>query len=342
MNDIIVSTWGIGPIYRKRVISNITKAINTGYDNILPYIILTDKPDDFYEFQDKTKKIIDVIDIHKAREKDKGWSVEYECIPETFDEKEYSVIYRENALKYHKQFSYALHRYTIPRIAELGYNKFLFCDCDTDILYNKIVNGIVTEEAFWEQYQTPVNTMKGCDHRVWKMSDDDWWMNNNMILGNILRFHLTQKFPEYQVNFQRGDFFLKKQHEETEGPFRFYHLKDIEMVKKYFELWNEATRIVQTTPEFRRHLTTGGGYITIDNTPVSSVNDVMGIKPLNFDKFWHKVNIYRFDRCFFPKGHVFNVGGKSLSLQPANTIEEFNEINKELIEHLRLHNDYDE
>ena len=341
MNNIIVTTWGIGPSYRKRVVHNINKAIDTGYDNILPYVILTDKPDDFYELQDKTKKVFDILNVHEIREKLAPWSSNYEYIPKEQDPAKYSIDYR-NSAHLQKNFSYALHRFSLPRISELGYNRFIYCDCDTDILYDKIVKREVSEKEFWNEYDTPVNTMKGCDLQTWQLSSDDWWANNNIILGNILRFALCQKYPEYQKPYAFGmeQFYLKRYHTQTEGPFRYYHLKDSGMTSTYFELWNEATRIAQTNRELQIQLTTGGGYITIDNTPVTAVNDVLGIKPMHFTTKWHKVNIYLHDRHFFPRGYCHTVNGKVLSLQPTDTLEEFYEKNKELIDYLKSINSW--
>jgi hypothetical protein len=57
----IALIWGLGPSYRKRVKSTIETALNSGYDNIMEFIILTDVPEDFYELRDTSKKIIDIL-----------------------------------------------------------------------------------------------------------------------------------------------------------------------------------------------------------------------------------------------------------------------------------------
>ncbi len=96
-----------------------------GYDNIMNYVVLTDYPEDFTEFAEQTGKIKAIIDINKAREP-YPWSPELEHIPSaSTDEKEYGKQYVKN-MSQGKMFSYSLHRFSFPTIAELGYNKIVF------------------------------------------------------------------------------------------------------------------------------------------------------------------------------------------------------------------------
>lgn len=336
MNDIIVSTYGIGPMYRKRIIHNITKALDTGYDNIMPYIILTDKPDDFNELRDKTNKIIDVLNIHELRDKYAPWSIEYEYISRELEEEAYAIDYRKNSLQLGNHFSNAVHRFSLPRIHELKYKKLLWCECDTDIRYDKIVSGEITEEKFWSVCDIPVNSVRGCDLQTWSHPHDRHsWDNENIIMGNILRFVMCQRHPEYLNTHQpEGPYFLRQSHTQTEG-IRYYHLQNHEMVLTYFNLWDEVMKLCMTTKEFATHLKIGGGYIYIDNTPITVVNDLLGIAKLELPKWWHQVNIYFADRHSIPRGVHWNVNGKSMGLQPANTVAKFHEINAELIEYLK-------
>lgn len=343
MKDIIVSTWGIGVSYRKRVIHNIEKAINTGYDKVLPYIILTDKPEEFDGLRKKyPDKIIDVVDIKVMREKYSPWSKEFEYISKEDTEEGYGNDYRESNYHKGKYFSYGLHRFVLPRICELGYNKFLFCDSDTDIRYDKIVNKEISEEDFWKEFDTPVNTMKGCDFEIMSLSHGVW-NQQTVIFGNILRYVLSIKFPQFN-HPNLG--ILKTTHTQTEGPFRFYHLKNSKMIKDYFDLWNEATHITMNSPQLKQHINPGM-YMYIDNVLVTAANEMLEIKSMGFARSEsvnkiHKVNIYKEDRYFFPTGITHTVEGEHLSLQPADTIEEFNKINKKLIDFLKSRNDWDE
>jgi len=329
MNDIIVSTWGIGPTYRQRVIHNIVKALSTGYDKILPYVILTDHPEDFFDLKSKTDKIIDIININDVREKFSPWSKEFEYISTENDQSKYGEDYRTKTND-GLRFSYGLHRFSLPRISELGYRKFLMCDSDTDIRYDKIVNGKVTETEFWEQFNTPVNTMKGCDIEIFNIDAIHYWANGNIILSNILRYMLSIKFPQYSNNIK----LLHPTYTQTEGPFRFYHLKSSEMVKEYFEILDETTKMSLISYPIRQQLSPGV-YMYIDNVLVSMTNEVLDITPMNFEHLWYTVNVYKSDRYFFPSGAQTYVSEKHLSLQPASSVIEFNEINKELIDHLK-------
>lgn len=330
--NIIVTTWGCGPTYRNRVKHNILKAKNTGYDKILPYLILTDYVDDFLEFKNDEKIVVDVLDINKERDVHSEWSYEFEHIPNYLTEIEYGVNYRENTHS-GKRFSYALNRFSLPTISKMGFSKFLMCDCDTDIRYDKIVNGETTEELFWNEYDTPVNTMKGCDLERFDPSrypNFVGWGPQNIIMANHMRYYLKNKYPKV-ISDDLGFNWLRDEYTQTEGPFRYYNLDSSEKTMSVFKIWDELMRFGLSDKLFRLQLCPGS-YMYIDNAPVSITNEFLNITPLNFDKFWHTVNIYKADRFYFPQGYHENVNGENLSLQISNTKEEFFEKNKKLID----------
>jgi hypothetical protein len=340
-NKPIIATWGFGPTYRNRIKHNIQKAINTGYDNIMDYIILTDYPEDFYELRDKTNKIIDIINIHKIRPKYSPWSLDHEFIPQALDEENYAKEWVELRTQ-HKWFTYSLNRFSLPRISELGYSRFVMGDCDVDIRYDKIVNKECTEEEFWEQYNTPINSMKGCDYETHDLknvdtSNIDLFRNHNLfsriVSGCIMRYKLNEKFPEVYKNIKH---LFSTEIIQTEGPFRYYNLESSDYVKKYFDVWDEVMKI-NIQDKWLRELIYGSTYMLIDNIPVAITNEVLNIKVLEFSKFWHKVHVYYQDRHFFPRG---TVGADGLSLQPTNTLEDFYKINKTHIEFLKSVNDF--
>lgn len=327
--EIIVTTWGIGKSYRERVKYNIRKAVNTGYDKILPYIILTDNPKDFIELQRETNKIVDIIDINNERKKYSEWSFDVEYIPNTDNDVEYSKLYREKNNNEGKKFSYALNRFSLPTISNLGFSKFLMCDSDTDIRYDKIINGETTENNFWEQFNTPINTMKGCDLELFEMSKDSDWTKRNVILSNFLKYYLFNNHP----NLKKPNF-LNLNYSQTEGPFRYYNLDSNKKVKEVFDLWDSSMKFLLSNQDFRNQISPGV-YMYIDNIAFSITNEMLDIDILEFNDFWHTVNVYKSDRYFFPIGSVEIVDGESLSLQPANTKEEFYEINKKLINYYK-------
>jgi len=332
MKKPIVTTWGTGPTYRRRIKHNIQKAIDTGYDNIMDYIILTDYPEEFDDFRKTNNKVIDILDIHKIR-KEHPWSEKYEYIPKGKDEKSYGEDYWYSRHERGKEFSYALNRLSLPKISELGFNKFVMCDCDVDIRYDRIINKECSEEDFWKEYDTPINTMKGCDMEEHNLNSlrlpFDSELGNNMYkssilqLGSIIRYGLGKKYPEEYI--KNGGSFSHKI-TQTEGPFRYYHLEN---VKKYFEIWENAMLICYEDKTLRERIC-GGSYMTIDNIPVAITNEFSKVTPMVFEKFWHTVHTYAQDRHFFPPGHVF-ADGKSL--MPAFTVEDFFNINKEHIDY---------
>jgi len=334
MSEIIVATWGIGKSYRNRIKHNIRKAINTGYDKVLPYIILTDNVSDFDDIRSETNLIIDVIDIFKEREKYSTWSKDIEFIPTDIEETDFAKSYRNENYTKEKIFSYGLNRFSLPRIAELGYSKFLLCDSDTDIRYDRIVNNECTEEEFWLEYDTPINSMKGCDLEHFHLQREGNWNKHNVMMANILRYHLHTKYRK----FKQPDY-LGLEYYQTEGPFRYYNLDSTQKVIDVFNLWDESLRFLLSERTTRMQLCPGR-YMYIDNVPFSITNELLEIQILNFDKFWHTVNIYIADRYYFPKGHQHMVNGKMLSFQPANSREEFYKINEELIDYFKSTNQW--
>jgi len=334
MNKPIIATWGTGPTYRNRIKHNIQKAIDTGYDNIMDYIILTDYPDEFDDFRKTNNKIIDIIDIHKLR-KDHPWSEKHEYIPLGKDEKSYGEDFWNSKHVRGKEFSYALNRFSLPRISELGFSKFVMSDCDVDIRYDKIIKKECSEEDFWEQYDTPINTMKGCDLETHDLNnlrlpfDSELGFNRyvNLIiqLGSIIRYQLGKKYPK-EYSIAAGPFHSKIT--QTEGPFRYYNLESSSYVKKYFEVWEEAMLICYEDRMLRSNIC-GGTYMTIDNIPVAITNEFLKITPINFCKLWHLFHIYSQDRHFFPPSAAL---GDGKSLMPAFTLEDFYEVNKEHIQ----------
>ena len=255
-----------------------------------------------------------------------------EFIPNTNDVIQYSKEYREKNNKEGKIFSYGLNRFSLPTISEMGYSRFLMCDCDTDIRYDRIISGEVTETEFWNEYLTPTQTMKGCDLEHFNRRTEHWGYLN-IILANHLRYYLKTNRPN-NIDHPSDFVWLSSEYWQTEGPFRYYNLKSPEMVMDVFNIWNDLLCLCLTDSMFKKQLCPGG-YMYIDNVTVSVTNEYLGISPLNFDKFWHTVNVYKSDRFYFPAGFEENVNGEKLSLQPTNTKEEFYEVNKKLIDYYK-------
>jgi len=179
--------------------------------------------------------------------------------------------------------------------------------------------------------------MKGCDiewhdlrnllHPFDNYQGHNEYLNQRIQLGAILRYELGKKYFNKYEN--KGPFISSIT--QTEGPFRYYNLQDSNMVKEYYQMWEDAMKICYDDIFLKRTIC-GSTYMLIDNIPFSITNQLLNITTLNFDKFWHTVNIYYQDRHFFPRG---TTGGDGKSLYPSDTVEDFLELNKDHIKWLK-------
>ena len=338
MSKPIVATWGLGPSYRDRVKQNFEKSLSMGYSDTMDYIILTDVPSDFDELRSRTNKIIDVINIHEVREK-YPWSADIEYIPT--NQESYGKDYRDAMWK--KQFfSYSLNRFSLPRIAELGYTKFVMHDPDSDLRYDKIVSGEISEADFWSQFDTPVNSMKGCHKEELSListNEGPTFTPTNAMgpaslsglqLASILMDRLNNKYDTHHINPMVNNMPI------TEGPFRYYNFDSTKSLKKYFDVWNETIRDAYSNRIFMG-CSECGGYMLCDYIPVAVANLYCGIEVLPFDKKYFDIHIYFTDRYFIPKSMNFIDG---TFLMPADTIEEFYTTNAKQIEVLKSQNQW--
>lgn len=325
--------WGFGPTYRRRIGHNIQKAISTGYDGILEYVVLTDNVDDFWNgiSTEVKKKIISVTDINTARE-GYPWSFEEEMVPLGDNEEEYGINYVKG-MKAGRMFSYSIHRFSLLELIRIGVTKFVIQDNDVDIRYDKIVNGKITEEAFWAEFFTPENSMKGC-HRESVILDNSGAVSEAMAIGHNSNdvFKISEIVFEH-LNKLRGTNKIYNKHifTITEGPFRYYNFNSVFDLSVYFETWNEILRLSYTTPSIRSNMGCGG-YMLCDFIPVGIANSYNGIEVLNFPNDFFTTNIYYADRYFMPKGVGFADG---IFFMPAPTVEAFMVQNKHTVDWLK-------
>lgn len=337
MDKPIVSLWGFGPSYRKRVKLNILDAIEMGYDNMMDYVVLTDMPEDFTEFAEQTGKIKAIVNIHEARQ-EYEWSKELEFIPSvTTDPKQYGDEYNE-ALHKRKLFSYSLHRFSFPTIAKLGYTKIVFMDGDVKLRYDKIMNGELTEEQFWAEFDSPINSMKGCVYELLGVRPDTYnqqqgtfdfkWsmaMGTGQSFGALQACSIVLHELHKIYNVNRPSIILELP--ITEGPFRYYNFNSPEKVQEYFETWNECIRLFHSD-HFLRNFQQCGGYMTCDYMPVATNNVFHNMQVLNFPNTVYARQIHYTDRYFLPlNGGAPGLGTKFI---PGESEEDFIEKNKEL------------
>lgn len=335
MNKPIISIWGIGPAYRNRVKYNIREAINSGYNGILDYTILTDLPEDFDDLLKETDKIKAVIDIHQARA-EYPWSIDTEFIPSpTKDEIQYGKEYAEGVAK-DTLFSYSLHRFSFPTISKLGYNKVIFCDCDVKINYDKIVNGEMSEEEFWAEFDTPINSMKGCYYEKIHSSysphnENEFVFNISWATGYSTSIYATSTSSihlyKLKEKYNKEINCLLSEVEITEGPFRFYNFESPSKLLEYFKVWNDTVEISLTDKDLRT-FNRCGGYNMCDYFIVSVCNIFNGIKVLNFPEKVYSLRIFFEDRYSVPPYTAPGSGG--IPFIPGESIEDFYNKNTEL------------
>lgn len=324
----IIATWGIGPSYRKRVKNNIIEAINSGYNNIMDYAILTDLPEDFLELSEKTGRIKLISNIHDIRENYK-WSVEHEHIPTPLDDKGYGVEYVEN-LKKCKLFSYALHRFGLIDLSKKGYTKIVFMDADMKIRYDKI--GVdFTEEEFWKEFETEENSMKGCYGEVLQLNNDlkFTWSRSMGSTASIVALQMSSILVEYlrKIYNKKINPLITKL-PVTEGPFRYYNFNSPEKVMEYFNIWNKSQQITLTDPYFLNTQNIGG-YMLCDYITVAATNLICEMKVMHFTNVIYDMELYYEDRYFLPR----NIAAiTSLPIESAETQEEFFNKNKGVID----------
>lgn len=318
----VILIWGVGPSYRKRAIENIQTAVNSGYDNTMDYIVLTDIPEDFYKIQDDSKKIIDIIDIHKEREK-YPWSIEQEYIPT--NQETYGDDFREAATR-GKHFSHCSDRFSIKRACELGYNKFFMQDPDVILYYKWIIDGNITEEYFWEKFDTKKNTVKGpiCEKIEIKenqpfISSRAVGTNSNLTLQYVtyLITHLNKK---YNKNFP----ILHNELKVTESIAKYYHFDSAESGLKYFDVLNELAKICYSIDGENPYWMHGcTGTMWCDFIPYGTANLYTELEVSNFEpwEIWAGY-VYADDRYFLPINSELKLGKNQ---------EEFYQTNKETI-----------
>ena len=340
MNKPVISLWGFGPTYRRRVKLNIMEAVKSGFPNLMDYVILTDYPDDFKELSLLTGKIAAVVNVHEIREQF-PWSKEFEYIPPSYnDEKKYAEEYRMG-MAMEKDFNYSLHRFTFPKIAELGYNKIVFMDADVKIKYD-LIGKQFSEEEFWAEFDTRPNTMKGCVKETVcfePQQDGSVKLKTSMAMGSY----------QSQIGLQLASVLVREAYRKygpgekfapildmmdiTEGPFRYYHFESPEKVKKYFDVWNDN---IQMTTENRlyRNCNLCGGYMLCDYIPVAAANIYNSIAVEHFPNKVYQRQIWYEDRCFIPPP----AAGFNARFVEAKTQEEFFELNKDLVEKVKSYN----
>lgn len=333
----VISTWGCGPTFRRRVRSTILEAVNSGYDNIMKYVVLTDYPPDFDDLV-AAGHVIAVLDINKERDfYAPGWSREFEYIPPSAtDEVAYANEYKQGLSEW-RFFNYSLHRFSLPYFAKNGHTKFVFMDADVKIKYDQIGKNF-TEEEFWTEFDTPVNHLKGVFPETVSFApqeDGTIRLNVSMGAGSCASSHALQVATVllYEAHRKASATIsapVVSRLVITEGPFKYYHFESGEKLQAYFDTWNDNIRICLSSFEFR-NTQMCGGYMLCDYIPIAAANLYHNIQVLPFPNRIYQRQIYYQDRTFIPP----MAAGLSKNFIATDTEAEFHEVNKELIEELK-------
>lgn len=304
-NNIVVSFWAIGPVYRMSLKKTIDKYIKA-FPEPFSFTVLTDHVEDFEYLKQQTDKCLAVLDINEQR-KNYEWSFELEPIPEAKTDREYTEQFRNN-LRYGKLFSYSLKRFIIPWMIENKVTKFMMADADVHI---QMVNpDIKTRQDYADAFLAKNglnNSQEFTDETNYCTGSSIFQTKDplNVEFFNDLKalYNIDKEVPEW--------FYV------NDGPFRFYHFKSVDDLEQFFDVWNDAVKMAATDGKYNR---TRGPVFLNDELFLASVYSVLGIQacPVNHTaiNIRHRIEM----RYVMPTMGSFKLG---------NTYEEFLELNKE-------------
>lgn len=312
--EIVVSYWAIGPSYRRELKENLRKNLPEG--KWLNLVILTDLPEDFEEFSNNIN-LLAILDIAKQREK-YPWSLDAEpiCKP-THDEREYSLCFEE-LRKENKNFSYSLHRFSLPWIAENGFSKAILLDADVKFIH---IDAPSYYEKTFQESSENIFLLPGA---VVPASD--------IYFKNVVKFYscfsklIKKEFsdvnppkkviPASKEYLQRGD-----------GPIRIFNFQTKNELMKYFNVWNFfVNKLFIDHYHFLSETYQIGPYVVNDETTLAIINRMLRIKIKYPPPGWFQVRHMPYKTRYFALVHG--------NYQQANTLDEFLEKNNITLEEL--------
>lgn len=319
-DELVISYWAIGPSYRRELKENLAKQpLEHDWFNI---IILTDYPDDFAEFSDN-KNILAILDIAKQRELH-NWSFELEPIgAATTDEAVYSTEFNK-LREQNKKFSYSLHRFSLPWIAENGFSKAILLDAD---VYFRDLDHAVVDTNRWMQGFITVNfdNMEP-DGKIKLLPGREISISNELQRYNDTFAELLEnEFVDIPIQKNLGDdFFI------GDGPVRVFKFEQADELMQYFNVWNFVVKNLMS--EEHRHFIPEnymwGPYVINDEVTFSLICKFLNIHPIY--SAVHGLNL----------GHnVFKTRYFALLHGPykqASSLEEFLQINNITLDQINL------
>jgi hypothetical protein len=249
-DEIVLSTWALGPTFRKQLRENILKLLE--YKETFKFVILTDYVEDFQDIKELTPKCLAVLDINEQR-KGNTWSFENEPIAEGLTDEEYTKNFRA-LLHQSKTFSYSLHRFSLRWILNQGYKKVLFIDPDVHLQLSR-EGSTLQEYVDWYLPDIPNSVIGG-------------GMDDILAPININYFNLLCK--ELGVDMPMPSTF-----KYTDGPIRFWNFKTKKMFNKFLDAWEVGLRVQLSNPIL--HGGCRGGVFINDETLFGAIYGILGM-----------------------------------------------------------------
>ena len=339
---IVIATWGMGPTYRDRIKYNIQEAYESGYGKLMKFAILTDYTEDFINLEPHIQDlIIGVYDINEIRKNDE-FSFEFEPIPKNvIDDEQYANEWRYFCDNENKLMSYALKRYLLKAIADTtDYVKVFMIDSDVELPYKRLVSGQLSEQEFWEQFNTPENTIRGCGYEELKIVSMESENRLEFIYGRSVGSHDSVRALQASTvvaynYFKQGnrlqDFRIIEKLSILEGPVRFFNFSNKEKMLSFFDTFNQVTKLFLQDKQLYS-CNVCGGYILCDYLTLALAMLLENVKSFHFSGKMFQYRVFHEDRFFGPSWYEnHDCNGKKLHLLQARSKKEFLEINEELI-----------
>ncbi len=208
MNKFCFATEATYPNYTKRIKENILGDylhLELDKKNV-PFIVSTNRPEDFGEFKDHpTVKIFHIDDLRK----DAPESLEYELLPEN------------PAGIYPSRYPFNTRRFTLKKAAELGCNSCYYFEADIKV--NRGLN--FTSESFFnflnDIYAPNTLTTNTTIFRYKNLKPDD-----------VFNFH-DQYIEKFGYNFK------PEQYDTVDGTLQFYMGETCDSLLNFYNTWND-------------------------------------------------------------------------------------------------------
>jgi hypothetical protein len=281
---MIIGTWGVGPSFRTRVLSNMKE------HPFAKYVILTDNVEEFSGLPG----ILGVFDIFELM--DKYNTSPDEFIPRSKFEPDYAIEFKKNI----GRFSYNARRFLFDCMLQLNILEFVIMDPDVCIHDENIT--------------TPVNTVSGRHVETIRIEPESEKFKYSRGLGlnesmNFINHHVPLLYLVKTLlgsNYKRELFSLRNL-PLTEGPVRVYNFDSLDRLRYYLEVWNSCMSVI-LSPDIRkdeiltpiRTLAIGPGYMTSDYVPFIVANIFTGLSVDELTREQCTISIHFEDRYFSP------------------------------------------